>query len=183
MRILNVFHGVFFGLGFYWSPLQQQLTSPPHLPKKAFTGTVTPEVRGGFHWDETLALPAFPASLACSGPRGSPRLEASPWHWGSPEPELCEHLKMQCPGLLCARSVTACQTAAFSFRHPQGQTPAFILCYTIFLSSEVTISGRLPEYFHVGVIKDTLCRTVPAVCSCFEQERWRWCWKRQHSGM
>lgn len=118
-----------------------------------------------FPASHALALAALPGSRPARG--AEDRLRPSPGGAG----ELCEHLKMQCPGLLCARSVTACQTAAFSFRHPQGQTPAFILCCTIFLSSEVTISGRLPEYFHVGVIKDTLCRTVPAVCSCFEQER------------
>lgn len=62
-------------------------SSYPPPKKKAFMGTVTPEVRGGFHWDETSALPAFLSSLTCSGPRGSPRLEASPWRWGSPSPE------------------------------------------------------------------------------------------------
>lgn len=66
-----------------WVFIGALYSNSSYPPPKAFTGTVALEVRGGFHFDETSAFPAFPASLACSVPRSSLRLEASPWHRAS----------------------------------------------------------------------------------------------------
>lgn len=73
---------MFFAPGFYWAPLQQQLTSSTGF----FRSAVTLEVRGGFNSNEPSACEHFPDGFARSVPPRSSQLEAGRSRGGPAEP-------------------------------------------------------------------------------------------------